>query len=80
MGNNINSPSTTSSTMESPSHSHVVLASNSMIKDIYFHGKVLAKKFRLLRIAYTLFMIGMAVAVLSFVVALMLYPHGYTPE
>lgn len=50
---------------------------NSMIKDIYFHGKVLAKKFKLLRIAYTLFMIGMSVSVISFGVVLWLYPDGY---
>lgn len=49
---------------------------SSMIKDIYFHGKVLAKKFRLLRIAYTLFMIGMSVAVASFGIVLWLYPSG----
>jgi hypothetical protein len=51
---------------------------NSMIKDIYFHGKVLAKKFRLLRIAYTLFMVGMSVSVLSFILVLWLYPGGMT--
>ncbi len=50
---------------------------DSMIKDIYFHGKVLAKKFRLLRSAYTIFMFGMSVAVFSFGVVLWLYPDGY---
>lgn len=40
---------------------------SSLIKDIYFIGKVLAKKYRRLRACYTLFMIGMVVSVLSFV-------------
>jgi predicted metal-dependent HD superfamily phosphohydrolase len=41
----------------------------SMAKDIYFLGKVLAKKFQLLRIAYNIFMYGMgiSIAILGFV-------------
>ena len=39
----------------------------SMAKDIYFLGKVLAKKFRLLRIAYNIFMYGMIVVVIAFI-------------
>jgi predicted metal-dependent HD superfamily phosphohydrolase len=42
---------------------------NSMIKDIYFLGVVLAKKYRYLRIAYTIFMWGLIVAVIAFAVA-----------
>lgn len=42
---------------------------NSMIKDIYFLGVVLARKYRLLRIAYTIFMWGLITAVLAFAVA-----------
>jgi len=38
----------------------------SMAKDIYFLGKVLAKKFQLLRIAYNIFMYGMIISVLAF--------------
>lgn len=38
----------------------------SMTKDIYFLGKVLAKKFQLLRIAYNIFMYGLILAVFSF--------------
>ncbi len=38
----------------------------SMAKDIYFLGKVLARKFYLLRIAYNIFMYGMAVSLLVF--------------
>jgi predicted metal-dependent HD superfamily phosphohydrolase len=41
----------------------------SMIKDIYFLGKVLAKKYRYLRFSYTIFMFGLVVAVVAFIVA-----------
>ena len=41
----------------------------TMIKDQYFLGKVLAKKYKLLRIAYTIFMIGIVISVLAFVFA-----------
>ncbi len=40
----------------------------SMTKDIYFLGRVLAKKFQLLRVAYNIFMYGMIVSVLTFAV------------
>lgn len=42
---------------------------NSMIKDLYFLGLVLEKKYRLLRIAYNLFMIGIVLSVVAFVIA-----------
>jgi hypothetical protein len=38
----------------------------SMIKDIYFLGIVLARKYRYLRISYTIFMYGLIVSVLAF--------------
>lgn len=41
----------------------------SMIKDIYFLGKVLGNKYRLLRISYNIFMYGLVLAVLAFIVA-----------
>ncbi|HVK96703.1 MAG TPA: Pycsar system effector family protein [Flavisolibacter sp.] len=41
----------------------------SMIKDIYFLGVVLAKKYKFLRIAYTIFMWGLIAAVIAFAVA-----------
>lgn len=43
---------------------------NNMITDIYYLGEVLSKKYRLLRISYTIFMIGLILTVLSFVVAI----------
>jgi hypothetical protein len=47
----------------------------SMIKDIYFLGKVLGRKYKLLRIAYTIFMYGFVLSILSFVIALILSPR-----
>ena len=44
----------------------------SMIKDIYFLGVVLGKKYKLLRLAYTIFMVGIIVSVLAFTIAAML--------
>ena len=44
----------------------------SMIKDNYFLGVVLAKKYRYLRIAYNIFMYGLILAMLAFIVAFML--------
>lgn len=41
----------------------------SLIKDIYYLGKVLGRKYRYLRIAYSIFMYGFVVAILSFIIA-----------
>lgn len=41
----------------------------AMIKDQYYLGKVLAKKYRMLRIAYNLFMFGIIVSVFAFIIA-----------
>ncbi|MEM9985439.1 MAG: Pycsar system effector family protein [Bacteroidota bacterium] len=48
----------------------------SMAKDIYFLGKVLAKKFALLRIAYNIFMYGIGVSILIVAVTLFLTEGG----
>jgi len=42
---------------------------NNMITDIYYLGDVLSKKYRLLRVSYTIFMIGLILTVVSFVIA-----------
>jgi len=42
---------------------------STMIKDQYSLGKVLAKKYKLLRIAYNVFMFGIIISVLAFVFA-----------
>ena len=41
----------------------------SLIKDIYYLGKVLGRKYRLLRLAYNIFMIGIVVSVIAFAIA-----------
>jgi hypothetical protein len=38
----------------------------SMIKDIYFLGVVLARKYKFLRISYTIFMYGIVISVIAF--------------
>ncbi len=50
----------------------------SMIKDIYFLGIVLGKKYKLLRISYTIFMFGFVFAILSFLLAIA-FPETMTP-
>lgn len=41
----------------------------SLIKDVYSQGVVLGRKYRLLRIAYNVFMFGIVAAVLAFIIA-----------
>ena len=48
----------------------------SMIRDIYFLGKVLARKYRFLRLAYTVFMFGFVASIIAFSIAMML---SYNP-
>ena len=47
---------------------------SSLIRDIYFLGKVLGKKYRLLRKAYTCFMIGFVISILAFMMAVLFFP------
>jgi predicted metal-dependent HD superfamily phosphohydrolase len=47
----------------------------SLIKDIYYLGKVLGKKYKFLRIAYNIFMFGFVVSIISFIVAFMMTPR-----
>ena len=49
---------------------------DSMIKDVYFLGVVLAKKYRYLRISYTIFMYGLIVAVVAFALAALITNTG----
>lgn len=44
----------------------------SLIKDIYHLGVVLGKKYRLIRLAYNIFMIGIIISVIAFAIAVML--------
>jgi len=45
---------------------------SSMIKDTYFLGIVLAKKYRYLRIAYNIFMYGLILAMIAFIIAILI--------
>lgn len=51
----------------------------SLMKDIYFLGVVLGKKYRMLRISYTIFMFGFVIAILSFLLAIA-FPDALTPS
>jgi hypothetical protein len=42
---------------------------SSMIKDNYFLGVVLARKYKLLRISYSIFMYGIIVSMLAFAIS-----------
>lgn len=46
----------------------------SMIKDIYFLGIVLNKKYRMLRKSYTVFMFGFVASIIAFVISMVLFP------
>jgi HD superfamily phosphodiesterase len=45
----------------------------SVIQDIYHLGVILGRKYRLVRLAYTIFMIGILVSVIAFVMAMLLH-------
>lgn len=45
---------------------------SSMVKDTYYLGLVLAKKYRYLRISYTIFMFGLIAAVIAFILSYIL--------
>ncbi|MCG8329357.1 MAG: DUF5706 domain-containing protein [Chitinophagales bacterium] len=47
---------------------------SSMTRDLYFLGVVLAKKYKLLRICYGIFMYGIIISVLAFVIAFVSTP------
>ena len=49
----------------------------SMIKDIYYLGAVLGKKYRLLRWSYTIFMFGFVASILGFIIAELFFKAPY---
>lgn len=49
---------------------------DSMIKDFYFLGQVLGKKYRYLRICYSIFMYGLLLSIFAFAIAIFIYPEG----
>jgi len=42
---------------------------DNLIRDVYSQGIVLGKKYRLLRIAYNIFMIGLSISVIAFIIS-----------
>ncbi|MGB3545595.1 MAG: Pycsar system effector family protein [Saprospiraceae bacterium] len=49
---------------------------SSMTRDLYYLGVVLGKKYRFLSICYNIFLYGLIVAVISFIVAALIYGRG----
>lgn len=47
---------------------------SSMTRDIYFLGVVLGHKYKLLRISYNIFMFGLIISVLAFLIAAIFFP------
>ena len=45
----------------------------SLIRDIYSQGKVLGRKYRLLHKSYNVFMYGIAISVIAYALALLMY-------
>ena len=51
----------------------------SQIMDVYYLGKVLGRKYKLIRVAYTVFMIGIILSAIAFMLAVLLNtPKGHT--
>ncbi len=48
---------------------------SSLTKDLYFLGKVLDRKYRILRLTYTIFMTGMIISVLAFAISFKTQPN-----
>lgn len=48
---------------------------DSLVKDIYYLGVVLGRKYKLIRLAYNIFMYGIIITVLAFIIAFAFY-HG----
>ena len=46
----------------------------SLIQDVYFQGLVLGKKYQRLRQSYNIFMYGLVIAVIAFLIALIVFP------
>ncbi|WP_412986678.1 Pycsar system effector family protein [Pontimicrobium sp. IMCC45349] len=53
---------------------------SSMKKDLYFLGKVLDKKYKILRLTYTVFMVGIIVSVTAFAISFTKQPVPLKPK
>jgi predicted metal-dependent HD superfamily phosphohydrolase len=52
----------------------------SMVKDFYFLGQVLGRKYKNLRICYNIFMYGLIIAVAAYTIAFLTNPHQPPPS
>jgi predicted metal-dependent HD superfamily phosphohydrolase len=52
---------------------------SSMVKDFYFLGQVLGRKYKYLRICYTIFMYGLIIAVVAYTIAFITNPQQTSP-
>ncbi|HEY8689286.1 MAG TPA: Pycsar system effector family protein [Chitinophagaceae bacterium] len=50
----------------------------SLVKDIYYLGVILGRKYRLIRLAYNVFMIGIILSVIAFVIAISIHNASAT--
>ncbi|MBJ7882163.1 Pycsar system effector family protein [Gelidibacter salicanalis] len=53
---------------------------SSLTKDLYFLGKVLDRKYRILRVTYTIFMTGMIISVIAFAISFKFSPAADLDE
>lgn len=53
---------------------------SSLTKDLYFLGKVLDRKYRILRTTYTIFMVGMIISVIAFAISFKFTPTANLDE
>lgn len=53
---------------------------SSLTKDLYFLGKVLDRKYRILRVTYTIFMAGMIISVIAFAISFKFSPGANLDE
>jgi predicted metal-dependent HD superfamily phosphohydrolase len=49
---------------------------NNMITDIYYLGEVLKRKYKILRISYTIFMVGLVLTVIAFGISIAYFREG----
>lgn len=52
---------------------------NNMITDIYYLGEVLNRKYKILRVSYTIFMVGLVLTVIAFAIAVLYYGPNPIP-
>jgi predicted metal-dependent HD superfamily phosphohydrolase len=52
----------------------------SLVKDIYYLGVILGRKYKLIRLAYNVFMIGIIVSVIAFIIAVSIHNATAAPS